>query len=75
MRLWSKESDLEAEEVLRRRLRSTRPLRGEGLRLIESDLLRFRAGERDLERSDGVEDLRRVPRAGLLPLPLLPLPR
>jgi hypothetical protein len=38
---------------------------------VEVDLLLLeRRGERDREASEGASDLRRVPRSGLLPLPL-----
>jgi hypothetical protein len=68
------EGDLDLELVLRR-LRALRDLGGgDGLSDSEVDLLRLGGrGERELD-SDGMDDLRRVPRFGLLPLPLPPPP-
>jgi hypothetical protein len=69
-------SDLELERDLdlevESRLRDLRDLGGEGLREVDDLRLRDGRGERDMELSDGVDDLRRVPRSGLRPRPLPP---
>jgi len=48
---------------------------GDGLREADGVLRRFGNGETDTEMSERLGDLRRVPRSGLLPRPLSPLPR
>ena len=69
------ERDLDLELELRR-LRSLRDLGGGyGLNDSEVDLRRLAGrGDRERDASEAVGDLRRVPRSGLLPLPLPPLP-
>jgi len=69
------ETDLERDLELWR-LRFLRFLGGgEGLIGSDVDLLRFSGlGERDREVSEGMGDLRRIPRSRLLPLPLPPIP-
>ena len=66
--------DLDLELLLRRDLRVLGG--GDGLLDTEIDLRRLTGrGERERELSDGVSDLRRGTRSGLLPLPLPPRPR
>jgi hypothetical protein len=73
VRLGDLEGDRDIELVLRRVRRAL----GGGEGLIESDvaLLLDGLGERERELLEGVEDLRRGARFGLLPLPLPPRPR
>jgi len=73
VRLGDLEGDRDIELVLRRIRRAL----GGGDGLIESDvaLLLDGLGERERELLEGVEDLRRGARIGLLPLPLPPRPR
>ena len=73
VRLGGLEGDRDIELVLRRIRRAL----GGGDGLIESDvaLLLDGLGERERELLEGVEDLRRGARIGLLPLPLPPRPR
>ena len=70
------ERDLDRDLELDSRLYDRRDRGGgEALTDLEIDLLRLAGrGERDIEESVGEGDLLRVPRSGLLPLPLPPRP-
>lgn len=67
------EMDLDMELVLRRDRRDRGG--GDGDKDADEDLLLFVGGDLEREISEGVGDLRRGPRSGLLPLPRPPRPR
>lgn len=66
------EIDLDMELVSRRDRRDRGG--GDGDKDADEDLLLFAGGDLDREASEGVGDLRRGPRSGLLPLPRPPRP-